>query len=139
MCQASHHTSHKPLHKMRLNPHHPIKAPMLSVLASQCFAAMKCHVEKQTWLFYHCVLIVHKCIYDMEQYIKCISLVPKWSFSQICKINKFQPVIDQVTVLCSLFSDWGYKSDDYNGGTCVIDTNFADESIQRINQQCTSG
>ena len=57
----------------------PPRGPTSSVLASQCFAwPWKSHVEKRLghlFLFYHSVLIVHECIYD----IKSISLVLKWS------------------------------------------------------------
>ncbi|XP_065920049.1 VPS10 domain-containing receptor SorCS1-like [Dysidea avara] len=33
--------------------------------------------------------------------------------------------------------DWGYKSDDYDGGRCVVDHDF--DSERRTDQKCTSG
>ena len=34
-------------------------------------------------------------------------------------------------------SDWGYRSDDYNGGTCVVDSSFS--ATNRKDKVCTSG
>ena len=34
-------------------------------------------------------------------------------------------------------SDWGYRSDDYNGGTCVVDSSFS--ATNRKDKPCTSG
>ena len=36
-----------------------------------------------------------------------------------------------------LSSDWGYRSDDYNGGTCVVDSSFS--GTNRKDKACTSG
>ena len=98
--QTSHHISHKP-QQMKLMCRRqsgfmlPPRSPSPPVLAFQCFA----WPGKAVWksrpghllLFYHSVLIVYECIYDMEQQnafhllCKCGRFSQTWS--RICNVS----------------------------------------------------
>lgn len=54
---------------------------------------------------------------------------------QIFVLASTSCLILKLLILC-FFSDWGYRSDDYNGGTCVLDVNFSED---HINRPCSSG
>ena len=40
---------------------------------------------------------------------------------------------------CSLSSDWGYRPDDFDGGTCVVDVSFGAAAEDRGDEQCSTG
>ena len=61
--------------------------------------------------------------------------------TEVCCLSgeKYVRIISAIPCECSredFECDWGYRSDDYNGGMCVVDSNFDGD---RGNQSCTSG
>ena len=62
---------------------------------------------------------IETCCLSGEQYERIVSVAPC-----DCAREDFE-------------CDWGYRSDDYNEGKCVVDVNFADDS--RTDRQCSSG